>query len=229
MSPPASGPSATSPASATGSSETSLPSKDIELERKRARDRKSQQAMRDRTRWTINNLTEQVALLTRVLDERARDAGLMDSRLRMLEAENAHLRAQNAALQLSLMGSQPSLELPAALQRHDAKMPWEIAPLNSAPTCLSDQILQGFIVSKREQRALLHGSSAAPPDKGPGDYVRPNLISLLRKDAAVGDDISKVVGDVTRSYLEISAMPKKVAVFNVMFRLIKASLTESKP
>ena len=97
--------SAGSPNSADGSSESSYTNRtpqQIELERKRARDRKSQQAMRDRTRWTIANLTEQVAFLTQVLDERTCDVSVLDSRLRILETENAHLRTQNAALQLSL-------------------------------------------------------------------------------------------------------------------------------
>ncbi|KAI1316060.1 hypothetical protein F5Y16DRAFT_406911 [Xylariaceae sp. FL0255] len=114
-----------SPESVTGSSDgqgDGAPNtSDIELQRKRARDRKSQQAMRDRTKWTIANLTEQVTFLTQVLDQRTRDAGLLDTRVRMLEKENVHLRTQNAALQLSLMGSHEQQSSEAAKQSTSSK------------------------------------------------------------------------------------------------------------
>src|SRR5690242_2636045 len=104
--PPASNPSVKS-ATSPGSSEESLSvatAKEIELAKKRARDRKSQQAMRERTKWTIANLTEQVAFLTRALEERSTEIAAVQSRVCSLETENAHLRTQNAALQLSLIG-----------------------------------------------------------------------------------------------------------------------------
>lgn len=102
--------SITSPRSVSTGSASDLGSpgaKEAELQRKRARDRKAQQAMRDRTKWAISSLSDQVVLLTQVIETKTRDLGALESRLRVLETENAQLRTQNAALQLSLMGSQP--------------------------------------------------------------------------------------------------------------------------
>ena len=222
MSQAPSGPSAVSPAS--GSSESSfgnVKSKELELQRKRARDRKSQQAMRDRTKWTIANLTEQVSFLTQTLDERTRDVGLLDARLRMLETDNAHLRAQNAALQLSLIGStavhSPTETIALPTKPRDI---WEMAPMNSPASCIADQILQGFLDSKRGECVMVaeHGSSVTSAYP-----LKPNLASLLHKDRRTDDDISNVVGDIVRSYLEIDTLPKQVAVFYVMSTLLKVS------
>ncbi|KJR83826.1 uncharacterized protein SPSK_04278 [Sporothrix schenckii 1099-18] len=244
---------------------TTLSAKEIELQRKRARDRKSQQAMRDRTKWTIFNLNEQVAYLTQMLSDRARDVHLLNSRLRMLETENSQLRAQNAALQLSLMGSQPqSVDLTndaaAAAAAASAlaggapgtsssigscvsppddttsasgqsgavtaalpevvKKPWEIPPADGPPTCLSDQILQGFITSKVHQRSV-NGALAFG--------LKPNLCSLLEKDRRTCDAISDIVGDIVRSYFEIDTLPKQVAVFYIMCSLLKWLVLLDKP
>ncbi|TPX16860.1 uncharacterized protein E0L32_003422 [Thyridium curvatum] len=240
--------SGTSPASVAESSEGSysasaggMSSKALELQRKRARDRKSQQAMRDRTKWTIANLSEQVAFLSQVLDERTRDLGLLDTRVRMLETENAHLRAQNAALQLSLMGNDgqgaqavspgaapgpsaavaPGGAMLAAGQSPPArpKLPWELPPLNSPPSCLADQILQGFIRAKLERRSFILPGQAANEALSYSPKI--NLGSLLEKDKTGGDDISNLVGDIIRSYLEIDTLPKQVAVYYVMQALLK--------
>ena len=78
--------------------------RESELEKKRARDRRSQQAMRDRNRWTIQTLSEQVTALDAALRDRTRDLGTLEARVSYLEGENAQLRTQNAALQLSLLG-----------------------------------------------------------------------------------------------------------------------------
>lgn len=245
---------------------SSLQAKEIELQRKRARDRKSQQAMRDRTKWTIFNLNEQVAFLTQMLSERARDVNLLNSRMRMLETENAQLHAQNAALQLSLMGSQPRVEIPgdpaaaaaaaaaassvaagsacaagttgsvgaagsagavspagegpsrpATVGKPEVvKKPWEIPPADGPPTCLSDQILQGFITSKVHQRSV---------DGALTFGFKPNLCSLLEKDRRTSDAISDIVGDIVRSYFEIDTLPKQVAVFYIMCSLLKVRTT----
>ncbi|CAK7219515.1 hypothetical protein SBRCBS47491_003879 [Sporothrix bragantina] len=239
-------------ASSSAASASTLSAKEVELQRKRARDRKSQQAMRDRTKWTIFNLNEQVAFLTQMLSDRARDVNLLNSRMRMLETENSQLRAQNAALQLSLMGSQQPNDpaaaaaagaaaasaalaagatgtsgsigaiLPAgdgssqgqvAVQKPEVmKKPWEIPPVDGPPTCLSDQILQGFITSKVHQRSV---------DGALTFGFKPNLCSLLEKDRRTSDAISDIVGDIVRSYFEIDTLPKQVAVFYIMCSLLK--------
>ncbi|OIW28610.1 hypothetical protein CONLIGDRAFT_654811 [Coniochaeta ligniaria NRRL 30616] len=210
--------SATSP----GSSEDSFgnaSAKQMDLQRKRARDRKSQQAMRERTKWTIANLTEQVAFLSRALEERSQEAAITDSRICVLEAENSHLRTQNAALQLSLIGFTGAQDqMVDGSDVAPEPNPWEMLPNTAPPTCLADQILQGFLSSKREERL---SASETASDKVAAYAAQPNLVSLLDKDRRSDDDISNVVGDIIRSYLEINTLPKQVAVFYIMSTLLK--------
>jgi hypothetical protein len=203
---------ATSPSSVgsfTANDNHALVDKDVELQRKRARDRKSQQAMRDRNKWTIHTLTEQVALLSQTLEDRTRGLNVSQERLGILESENAHLRTQNAALQLSLMG-RPTTALPSN--------PWEVAPKNSAPDCLADQILQGFVDSVRAEGIL---KTKAVLERAAGYSLRPNLCPLLETGQRTDDDISNVVADVVKTYNEIETLPKQVAVFYVMATLLK--------
>ncbi|EPE07613.1 bzip transcription factor [Ophiostoma piceae UAMH 11346] len=218
----------------SSSSGSSLTAKETELQRKRARDRKSQQAMRDRTKWAIFNLNEQVAFLTQMLSDRTRDVTVLNSRMRMLETDNAQLRTQNAALQLSLMGTQSRVGMPDDVAEvssvvavpatkdssittvtkfpETAKQVWEIPPVDGPPTCLSDQILQGFIASKVHQRSV---------DGALTFGFKPNLCSLLEKDRRTSDAISDIVGDIVRSYFEIDTLPKQIAVFYIMCSLLK--------
>ena len=218
---------------------SSLAAREIELQRKRARDRKSQQAMRDRTKWTLSNLNEQVAFLTQMLDDRTCNVTLLNSRMRMLETDNAQLRTHNAALQLSLMGTQSRMGMPDDLAEvasttirpaanessvmtavelpETAKETWEIPPADGPPTCLSDQILQGFIASKVHQRSV---------DGALAFAFKPNLCSLLEKDRRTSDAISDIVGDIVRSYFEIDTLPKQIAVFYIMCSLLKVGYTD---
>lgn len=209
--------------------------RDQELQRKRARDRKSQQAMRDRTKWTIHSLSEQVADLSTKLDQSGNDIGLLQGRVACLEAENAQLRTQNAALQLSLMsrrdgeaaggsGSSPSAS-PQSLMHLPPPPRWELFPHNTPPSCIADQILQGFVDSVRNG-GMPTPSSSGVPALGDSSKVhrfplRPNLGSLLDDQHRSDDDISNVVADVLRTYREIESMPKQVAVFYVMATLLK--------
>ena len=209
-----------------------------ELQRKRARDRKSQQAMRDRTKWTIHSLSEQVAELSSKLDQRGSDLGLLQGRVACLEAENAQLRTQNAALQLSLMSRRDSNSnsnaagndgSPGASPQSLVHVPppprWEVFPHNTPPSCIADQILQGFVDGARNGGMPTPSSGVTTA----GDVVvkthrfplRPNLGSLLDDQHRSDDDISNVVADVLRTYREIESMPKQVAVFYVMATLLK--------
>jgi len=175
--------------------------------------------MRERTKWTIANLTEQVAFLTRALEERGREQALIESRMCALQTENAQLRTQNAALQLSLIGFTGGQD-----QMADGSVgvpepqPWEMLPSNAPPTCLADQILQGFLASKREERL---SASDTASERLAAYAAKPNLVSLLDKDRRPDDDISNVVGDIIRSYLEIDTLPKQAAVFYIMSTLLK--------
>ncbi|KAI1843563.1 hypothetical protein JX266_010196 [Neoarthrinium moseri] len=198
--------------STEATSQPSMSQTDIDLQRKRARDRKSQQAMRDRHRDLVQNLNGQVAFLTNELNTRVNETGLLDSRIAALEAENAQLRAQNAALQLSLLNRGEHSGLPIFNNRE----PWETPPLNSQPSCIADHILQNFIASERTERA----SSPADTESGPL-RLKPNPTSLLYKHQRTNDEVSNVAGDIVRSYSEIETFPKQVAVFYVMSILFK--------
>lgn len=229
--------SATSPGSG-GSPAEAFAADEIKRRQKRERDRKSQQAMRDRTRSTIESLNEQVAMLTqalgertqaleeatRALEERTGSVYLFDARVRHLETENAQLRTHNAALQLSLIGytnSQSQSE--AGSERSPGPNPWEVPPLNTPPSCLADQILQRFIDSRTEERLVSPDDAAR---KALAYSLKPNLTPLLHKGRRTDDDISNVVGDIIRSYHEIDARPEQVASFYIMATLLKVRGTK---
>ena len=229
---------------------SSLSQRELELQRKRARDRKSQQAMRDRTKWTIHTLSEQVAVLSAALDQRARDMATLEGKVGYLETENAQLRTQNAALQLSLMGRRNSsgdggghdgAAASAAVATvspgsvHSLPSPlWELYPKNTPPSCLADQILQGFVDTIRAS-GTGSGSAAgtvvpsSPRERARRFSLRPNLCSLLDRQRRSDDDISNVVADVLHTYREIEELPKQVAVFYIIATLLKVrqSVSES--
>ncbi|KAI9902319.1 hypothetical protein N3K66_001671 [Trichothecium roseum] len=225
-------------------------SKEVELQRKRARDRKSQQAMRNRTKWTIQSLTDQVGALTSAVDQRARDLSILEARARDLEAENAQLRTQNAALQLSLMAHRQQTDnsngsnvddisagSPAACntsQSHcspvkgvnvvpNLPLPlWELVPNNTAPGCLADDILQTFVDKTRADRLLSAVSPMKPEDQKRGFPPRPDPRSLLGGERIrSSDQVSDVVAGIVKAYEEIQGLPRQVAVFFNMTLLVK--------
>ncbi|KAM0327089.1 hypothetical protein ACHAQA_006216 [Verticillium albo-atrum] len=195
----------------------SITSQELEIQRKRARDRKSQQAMRDRNKWTIHNLSEQVAMLTHAVEEHTRETARLQNRVSTLEGENSLLRTQNAALQLSLMGRDDSGTPPSGLLELTGH-PWEIAPKNTLSTCLADEILQGFVSSVRTDNFL---STTSALERAAAYSLKPKLCSLIEADRRTEDDISNVVADIVRSYPEIETLPKQVAVFWNMALLLK--------
>jgi hypothetical protein len=207
--------------------------RELELQRKRARDRKSQQAMRDRTKWTIQTLSEQVAVLTSALDQRSRDVATVEARIRLLESENAQIRAQNAALQLSLLGRNGGeadagtvsdgisvgVHSPGSIASSPLPAPlWELYPKNTPPSCVADQIIQGFVDTVRSGAVITPSTSLEHAQRFP---LRPNLCSLIDDEHRSNDDISNVVADVVRAYGEIEGRPKQVGVFYIMATLIK--------
>jgi hypothetical protein len=169
--------------------------------------------MRDRNRWTIQNLTEHVAFLTQSVEERMRDIAMLNARLQVLEGENEHLRVENAALRLSMMSEEGS-PVPSPHPLAALYPPWETPPNNTPPTCLADQILQTFVESRRRGSIGSAERAAAYPSI-------PNLCSLLDKNQRTEDETSNVVCDIVRSYIEIETLPKQVAVHYVMSTLLK--------
>lgn len=217
----------------TNESSSSLPlsPRELELQRKRARDRKSQQAMRDRNKWTIQTLSEQVASLSSTLEAQAHALHLVEAKLGYVENENAQLRAQNAALQLSLLGrggEEDHVQSPGVASTSSSLSTplWELRPKNTPPSCLSDQILQGFVDTVRDESFF---GLASPGEKAARFPLRPNFCSLLDKGNRSDDDISNVVADVLRTYTEIDGMPRRVAVFYLMATLLKVLRRQHPP
>ena len=210
------------------SSNSGISPRELEIQRKRARDRKSQQAMRDRNKWTIQTLSDQVACLSSALEERTRALAVLETKLGYLESENSQLRTQNAALQLSLLGREneddgksPGVVSPASSFGTPL---WELRPKNTPANCMADQILQGFVDTMRTKGAI-HPSS--PGTRAARFQLRPNLCSLLDETNRSDDEISNVVADVLRTYREIESLPRQVAVFYVMATLLKVDILSS--
>ena len=182
--------------------------------------------MRDRNRWTIQTLSEQVTALDAALRDRTRDLGTLEARVSYLEGENAQLRTQNAALQLSLLGrngeeGDDALGQSPGLASNVSSMAaslWEMHPKNIAPTCLADSILQGFIDTMRAEGVQ---KAVRQQENNPRFPLRPNLRSLLDREHRSEDEISNVVADVLGTYREIEGLPKQVAVFYLMATLVK--------
>lgn len=194
--------------------------------RKRARDRRSQQAMRDRTKYALQSLEQRVVMLSQALEDGARERAQLSARLQTLVGQNEALAAQNAALGLRLMGVPPETRgsaamawspLPLPLVYPDAPRPWQQLLCNSPATCIADQILQDFITS---QRRLSVGSELRNERRTGPNSERANLSSMLKKERS-DDETSNVVGDILRSYSEIETLPKQVAVHYLMSLLFK--------
>ena len=186
-----------------------------ELARKRARDRRSQQAMRDRNKWALQNLNEQVEYLTQLLNEKSDENAGLYNRLQVVESEVDQLRDQNAALQLRLIGQAPP-ELAA-----DTLSRWQVPPSNTPPTCMADTIIQNFISSGRSGEGFVPSS----PGGHRAMYAsQPNMCTLLDKDMRAADALSNIVGDILLSYKEIATPPKLVAAFYSIATLLKWEL-----
>lgn len=190
--------------------------RDVDLERKRARDRKSQQAMRDRVKTTVHTLSEQVSLLNRALEEQAGQAAQLNQRVEVLEGENEHLRVQNAALRLSLLGDHSSKELPEG-----AAPLWQIPPKNTSPANPADRILQGVVTSGRKGMSTTVGAPSLAEPATVYYPLKPNLCTLLDKSSRADDEISNIAVDIVKSYTEIEELPNQVAVAYIMITFLK--------
>ena len=171
--------------------------------------------MRDRTKWQISNLSEQVIYLTRDLAEKDGEIGTLRDRVHLLEVDLDHLRDENAALRLRLM-RQPTVQTTS-----DTIPRWQVPPSNVPPTCMADQIIQNFLGSGRSG----DGAPATSPGRHIAVYAdKPNLCALLDKDQRAEDILCNIVGDIILSYREIDSLPKQVAVFHGIATLLKWEL-----
>jgi hypothetical protein len=198
--------------------------RETDLELKRARDRKSQQAMRNRAKWNIHNLTEQTKVLTKNLEEQVRHTSQLNQRLEHLELENETLKAHNAALRLSLLRD-PSTN-GCGLDCGSARVPvWKLPPNNIAPSCVSDSILQDWVHNRRERRASIHSNGPGPTTPGsldvPSYPLKPNFCALIDKELRSDDEISNIVGAIIRSYADVETLPKQVAAAYVMTSVLR--------
>lgn len=199
--------------------------KELELQRKRARDRKAQQAMRDRNKWTIHTLAEQVGMLSTALNQKASDLAALEAQISYVKAENIQLRTQYAALQLR-MADRNNNDGDASTSRTSPSStdssplpPWKLYPKNTPHSCLADQILLGFVDKIRADGALTPSWAG---EKAPVFPLKANLCSLLDETRRSEDAISDVVADVIRTYPEIvEGLPRQVAVFYLMSTFLK--------
>jgi len=171
--------------------------------------------MRERTKWNIQLLTQQVDQLTTALQSTTQQKNDLYNRFLAISEENDHLRVQKAALQLRLLGNGQSPSEHGASPT-TAIAPYEAIPLNTSPTTMSDQILQTFVESRWEAYAFqTAGRIESYPEK-------PDLSALFdgRPNRSV-DETSAVVGDIVRSFREIDTLPKQVAVHYIMSTLMR--------
>jgi hypothetical protein len=215
-----------SPSSISGESSVSNPQHGTVEEgqaRKRARDRKAQQAMRDRAKYTLQSLERQVVLLTQTLQQETNERVQMIARIQMLENENEQLKLLNAPVHQDLHGNvsimRGLVHSSDVLTNPVSPPPWKTLPSITAPTCTSDQILQAFLRS-RQPLSVTH-----TPDtevRRPLVYSKkPSLCSMLLRETWNTDETSNIVGDIIRSYSEIDSLPKQVATHYVMSLFVK--------
>jgi hypothetical protein len=180
--------------------------------------------MRERAKWSMQCLTDQVAALTQALQNETREKEDLMGRFLAVSEELDHLRVQKAALQLRLLGNggTPPMQVTDG-SSPNVVAPHEAIPLNTAPSTMSDQILQTFAEARWEAYTFRsHARVEAYPEK-------PDLSALFDgRPNRIIDDTSAVVGDIVRSYTEINTLPKQVAVHYIMSTLMKWQVLRNK-
>lgn len=196
------------------------------LDKKRARDRRAQQALRDRTRSTIHNLSEQVTTLTRVVERQSQELSDLRGRLDAALTENTALRRRVASgeaggplSQVDIMDISTMMNGGASASSQSA--PWNTPPLNSAPTSIADQLFQGFVDVQRQAVAQSPSATTA------SSSTSPDITPLLDRRRRGTDKVSKVASDVVRTYTELDTLPKQIAVHFLMTHLLKVRFTSS--
>ncbi|KAF2426612.1 hypothetical protein EJ08DRAFT_671828 [Tothia fuscella] len=211
-----------------------------ELARKRARDRKAQQAMRDRNKYIIQALTQQVSDLKQALEHESQHSAELAFKMQSLEDENDSLHVQVAALRLRLLRGPAGEHIEGMIQGSEPVLEtrplWQITPLNTPPNCLSDQIQYDLF---RRFRTQTLGSqypvspAASMTSNNPASTIpiltsltRFNLCPIVDKQLRSDNEISNVVSGIIWSYPEVNTLIKRVALHFLMSALLQWQLLQ---
>ena len=192
------------------------------IERKRAKDRRSQQAKRDRAKQKMHQLTNQVVVFKDMLAERTEHATSSDLLAARATAENKQLQLEVAALRKALTAHMDRDAL-VETKPVDIEVPlWSIPVTNTAPDNRSDSIWQGLLLSAVAKERIRLGSVQSPqsPSSTPRTS-RPNLCPLLDKTMRSDDDITNTICDVITTYPQIGTFTTRVAVANILITLLR--------
>jgi hypothetical protein len=100
-------------------------------------------------------------------------------------------------------------------------------PVNCAPICLSDRILQNYVQARRNgtkditTQVMSEDQPAWLPD------INALLTPQATKPSIDNRSVSTVVSDILLSYHEINTLPRKVAVLYIMYKLLNVSITSA--
>jgi hypothetical protein len=98
-------------------------------------------------------------------------------------------------------------------------------PVNCAPICLSDRILQSYVQARRNgtkditTQVMTEDQPAWLPD------INALLTPQAPKPSIDNHSVSTVVSDILLSYHEINTLPRKVAVLYIMYKLLNVRIT----
>jgi hypothetical protein len=98
-------------------------------------------------------------------------------------------------------------------------------PVNCAPICLSDRILQSYVQARRNgtkditTQVMTEDQPAWLPD------INALLTPQAPKPSIDNRSVSTVVSDILLSYHEINTLPRKVAVLYIMYKLLNVRIT----
>lgn len=156
----------------------------------------------------------------------------MEALLQAPAAENATLKAENRLLthQLEKLRFAATTDLPViavagatAFQDQEPQLRsltphlevWEQVPWNTPPTCVSDNILYGYIAT---QRSKMNEPSPRFPDVEP-DFSRLLLPAIVCHPKS----LSTVISDIILSYKDVNTLPMKMGAQHLIFKVLNVS------
>jgi len=214
----------------------SAPSEVESLEKKRVRDRKAQNAMRDRTRKQILDLEAQVA-------EYQKQERYLIGELEMLVRENIDLKQYITDSKLNrtrirehmaivspyatsessktcgvTYASVPTIDIPRyASEIHDFQE--SSIPCNTMEyACQTDKMLQSHIAERRHMMDN-QGRQSLPQS------TNFHAVSLIQSKigSTAFDTTSLLVSDILLRYKEIDTVPRRMAAFYIMYKMTNVS------